>query len=91
MAEYILHFGSVTYRVNGFGNLKSQFIGFDNVIINDLAPLSMSLTPGREPRILANTKGQRVRLKVYTTEINERMAINRIVIWTKPLATQYPG
>lgn len=91
MAEYIQHFGAVTLRVNGVGTLKMSFIGLDDIIINDLTPLIMSPTPGREPRILANTKGQRVRLKLITTEINETMLVNRIIIWSKPLFTQFPG
>lgn len=91
MAEYIQHFGAVTYRVNGTGNLKAQFIGFDDVIIKNMAPLVMSPNPGREPRVLANAIGQRMRLKLITTEKDEVMLINRIVVWSKPLFTQYPG
>lgn len=91
MAEYIQHFGAVTYRVNGTGNLKAQFIGLDNVVIYNMFPLVMTPNPGREPRILANAQGQRMRLKLSTTAKDEVMLINRIVVWSKPLFTQYPG
>jgi hypothetical protein len=90
MAEYILHFGGITIRVNGSGILRSSFIGLDDVIVKKLAPLTMSNTPAREPTILSNANGQRMRLKLETTDINEVMKVNRIVIWTKPMYTQFP-
>lgn len=91
MSEYILHYGAVTLRVNGAGSLRGSFIGLDDIIINTLHPLTMASAPGREPTILANTKSQRARLKLETTAIDEVMKINRIVVWTKALYTQYPG
>lgn len=91
MAENILHFGAVRLRVNGSGNLDMKFIGLDDQIENNLKPLAMSATPGKEPLVLSNFKGQRARLRLSTDAINEYMIINRVVIFVKQLYTSYPG
>ena len=91
MAENILHFGGVRLRVNGTGVLRMRLIGLDDVASQTLYPLTMSLTPGREPRVLANFKSQRARLEFTTTDINEFMRIDKVVIFVKELWTDFPG
>lgn len=91
MAEDILHFGAVRYRLSGVGNLKHQVISLDDTITEELKPLPMQLNPGREPLRLSNSKAQRARIKVYTDQIGEKVIINRIIIFVKPIWTQYPG
>lgn len=91
MAEDILHFGAVRLRVVGSGNLRMTFIGLDDKVTQVLKPLVMSATPGVEPTRLSNFKGQRARLKLYTSAINEYMIINRIIVFVRPIATGYPG
>lgn len=91
MAEGILHWGAVTLRVTGSGNLRMHLTGLDNAITKTLVPIVMSDTSGREPTRLSNFNSQRTKIKLQTTAINEVMRINRIILWTKPIYTQFPG
>ncbi len=87
--EPILHFGAVRLRITGAGNLDMQFQSLDTVKTQTLAPLPMSSVTDREPVKLANFKSQRAMLKISTDEINEIFRINRIILFVKPLWSQY--
>lgn len=89
--ENILHYGAVRLRVNGTGNLQLAFTGLDDVVTATLSSLVMASSPGREPRVLANFVGQRARFKVLTNQKDEIFKINRIVIFAKPIWTDFPG
>ncbi len=89
--ENVLHYAGARLRLQGVGNLIPSFINLDDSPIQVLTVIPMSLAPGREILRLANFTGQRVRFKVETTGIDEKMIINRIVIFNKPLWTEYPG
>ncbi len=91
MAEDILHFAGVRARISGSASVKARFLGLDNVIIGDLVPIPITNLPGREPMRLANFIGQRARLELKTTEINETMKVNRLVIYVKTLWSEYPN
>jgi len=86
----INHFGSVTLRVNGTGSLRMSLIGLDDVRTKTINPLTMSLTPGKEPTKLTNFKSQRARLRFETTAIDEYLKINKIILWIKPVASSFP-
>jgi len=90
-SEEILHFNGVRLRLTGTGNLDLQFLSLDNAYSQTLAPIVMSTAPGREPTRLANFIGQRGSLRISTDQIDETFRINKIVIFAKPLWTQYPG
>lgn len=51
----------------------------------------METLPGREPQRLANFTNQRVQFELKTTEINEYFIINRIIVFAKPIWSEYPG
>lgn len=85
----ILHFGAVKLRVNGTGSLQMKFIGLDNATEQVLAPITMATLPGRQPQRLSNFIGQRALLEGKTTVINEIFRINKIIIFSKPLWTEY--
>jgi hypothetical protein len=89
--ESICHFGAVKYRVTGSGNLVSTFQSLDTVQTTQLATIAMQATPGREPTILTNFISQRAFLRVETMNLNETFRINRIVVYAKPLWTQFYG
>lgn len=90
MAENILHYGAVRLRVSGEGSLLLKMKGLDDVITQDLASLTLSLTPGREPTQLANFKTQRMRLRISVSGINQHFSLNRLVIYAKELWQSYP-
>ena len=89
--EGIVHFGAVRLRVNGAGILRPSLLSLDYVRSQTLATITMQETTDREPRVLANFKQQRAFLKLETTAINEVFRINRIVIFVKPIWTDYPN
>lgn len=91
MAENILHFAGVRLRVNGTGNLKMKLFSLDKVESLTLAPIAMQTLTAREPTRLCNFVQQRAILRVETTEINEFMSFNRIILFTKAIYTQFPG
>lgn len=89
--ENILHYAGARLRLQGSGNLIPTFINLDDTPIQQLTAIVMSNTPTREPLRLANFTGQRVRFKVETNMIDEKMIINRIIIYNKPLWADYPA
>lgn len=91
MAEQILHFGAITYRLNGTGTFRPTLYSLDRTTSQTLVPLTMSLTPGKEPTRLCNFNQQRALLRGETTAIDEYFKINRIVLFVKAIYTQYPG
>ena len=90
-AEEIVHFGAVRLRVTGSGNLDLQFRSLDDIDTQTLAPIVMSATTAREPVRLANFISQRGMLKISTDVINETFRINRIILFVKPIWSEYPG
>lgn len=89
--EIISHFNMVRLRVTGTGNLKLTFFSLQDVKSERLADLPMSEITDIQPRKLANFKTQRASLKLGTTGINEYFRINRIVIYSKPIFSEFPG
>lgn len=88
--EYISHINAVRFRLNGVGNLNLSLHSLDNAQSYTMKPLPMSMSPGIEPARLANFKSQRTMLRLGTTEMNEYMRIQRIIVFMKPSATSYP-
>lgn len=91
MAEQYLHFGSITYRLNGTGLFRQTLYNLDRTVSQTLMPLTMATSPGFEPTRLCNFKQQRALLRMETTAIDEYMKVNRIVYFVKPIWTQGPG
>jgi hypothetical protein len=87
----ILHFGGVTLRVVGSGNLQLKFLGYDRNQTQDLVPLVMQARPGRTFFRLANFIDERGQLEVRTEAINEHFKIHQIIVHAKPIYTSYPG
>lgn len=89
MAENILHFGAVRFRLNGNGNLNLELHSLDDTNVDTLLAIPITNT-GVEPTRLSNFNSQRARVKGFTTVINEHFKINRIIIYVKPIYTSYP-
>jgi hypothetical protein len=84
------HVVSVRLRVNGSGNLKLALTDLNQIQTQNLVPLPMQTLTRIEPTRLANFQSQRVRLELVTTEKDEIFRINRIIIFAKPVAIEYP-
>src|SRR5262245_46961632 len=93
--ESINHFNGVRMRVLGSGNLDvAAYIqnGMDSDLLNQtLVPYAMSSATHRQPTLGLNVVKQRMSLEIKVTEINEWFAINRLIVYMKPLYTSFPG
>jgi hypothetical protein len=87
--ESIVHFGGVRIRVTGVGSLKLNLESLDGVQSLDLVP--MTIASGREKFRLSNFVSQRAFLTIETTELDEVFEINRVIVFVKPIYTDYPN
>lgn len=85
------HVVGVRLRVTGAGSLQMSLSDLDDTRISPLVPIPMQATTRIEPTRLANFQSQRIRLNLVTTELNDRFRIQRIIIFAKPVAVEYPG
>lgn len=86
----ILHFGSVRYRVNGSGVLRTTLQSLDEVNTEVLPTMAMATSTAKELSILANFRSQRAKLRIETTAINETFTISKIVVFIKPTSAGFP-
>jgi hypothetical protein len=87
----IHHYTAIKIRAQGTGNLKLKFQSLSEVYEQDLVPLSLEASTNRQATRLSNFNQERATLKIETTEINEYFEIKKIIIFFKPVATDYPG
>jgi hypothetical protein len=90
MNEYIVHFGAVRLRVTGQGNLRLKLKSYDDIDETDLVPIPLQAATDRTPTQLANFTHQSARLRIETTEIDERFQISQVLIYMKPVSGSYP-
>ena len=86
----ILHFNAVRIRVSGSGNLQLSLRSLDDVKISQLPNIPMLSSTNIDPTVLANYIDQAGQLEFKTTEIGEIFIIGRIVIFVKPIFSEYP-
>ena len=78
-------------RVNGTGNLRISYESLDEVLTKDLQPVVMAQLNRKEPLRLGIFVTQKARVVLKTTDIDEIMRINKLVVFIKPIYTEYPG
>lgn len=89
--EYEHHIVGVRMRVTGVGNMRLSLADLDDIQVQTLVPLPMTTTTRFEPLRLANLQSQRIRLVGNITDINESFRIQRILIFAKSVAQEYPA
>jgi hypothetical protein len=89
--ENISHFAAIRIRVNGTGSLKMAVYSLDDVRSKTLVPFTMATLARIIPTRIVNFMEQRASFELKTTEIDEFIKINRIIIFTKEIFTSYPG
>lgn len=89
-SEAIQHFSHLRARVVGSGTLKGQMISLDDTYFTNLPETTLAAVTDIEPTILTNFVTQRARIKFYTTEENEWMRFNRIIVFLKDFGSEYP-
>jgi len=85
------HVVSIRMRVIGIGNMQLSLKDLDDIQTEVLVNIPMTLTTRIEPIRLANFQSQRIRLEGKTTELGENFKIQRILIFAKPVAVEYPA
>jgi hypothetical protein len=86
----ILHATAFRIRVTGAGYLRSNLRSFDNVRNVTLAPLPMAAATNREPVVLSSFQEQGIQLELKVVTIDETFVISKIMIFVKPVASDYP-
>ena len=87
----INHFGAIRLRATGSGSLKMKLLSLDDVNNNEMVSLTMSATTNRELTRLCNFSEQRAYLELKTVNKDEYFIISKIVVYTKPVASEFPG
>lgn len=89
--EYEHHVVGVRLRVVGDGDLRLILSDLDDTRNQHLLALNMQPVNRFEPTRLANFQSQRIRLTGNIGLINDYFRIQRIIIFAKPVAVEYPS
>jgi hypothetical protein len=89
--ENITHFGGIRIRVNGTGSLRMSLYSLDDVVSSTLVPITMATTTRIIPTRLCNFQEHRALLQLQTTAIDEFMSVNRIIVFTKVVFSEWPS
>jgi hypothetical protein len=84
------HIVGVRTRILGSGLMRYTLEDYSAIQTVALTPLTMSSATRIEPTTLSNYQSQRTRLIGKVTDVNEWFEISRIIIFAKPVASEYP-
>lgn len=87
-SEY--HAAAIRLRITGAGSMLMTLEGLNNITSYTVAPLTLAATNRLEPTRLVNFQSQRMRLTLSMPVLNDQFSINRIIIYTRAVATEYP-
>lgn len=91
LGENITHFTAVRMNILGGGNFDMILCSSQDIETETLVPFAMANSTHIQPTRLANFNQQRASLYCSTDQINEWFRIQRIIFFTKEVATSYPG
>jgi hypothetical protein len=89
-SDTINHLGVIRMRVKGSGNLKTTVFGYDFLNQTNVPEISLETSTNKLPTVLANHMDQKMMLEIKTTEFDEYFNINRITVFLRPVAAEYP-
>jgi len=89
--DNIIHFNALRGRIKGTGILRTRLFDLDETQSVNFPLINMEEITGRFVFKLINFKSQRACLELKTTAIDEIMRINKLVVFAKPIFTEYPG
>ena len=91
MSDSICHCTAIRLRATGTGNLQASLRSLDDVRTSALTQIPLAAANRVLPIRLANFEEQYMQLELATTVIDEVVTINKIAIFLKPVANEYPG
>jgi hypothetical protein len=89
--EGIQHFSTIRIRATGQGQLKMVAFSLDYIKKKDLVPLPLAAMSRIQPNRIVNFVEQRACFELYTTDANEYVRINRIIVFMKEIYSSTPG
>lgn len=88
----ILHGAGIRVRVVGSGNLRSAMVGYDNIILNQMADVSLSATNARKVDRLGNIVSQGIKWRLHQDgTVGDFFRVNDVTTYVKQIFSQYPG
>ena len=91
LQENINHFAGVRLRVNGTGNLHITYESLDEILTKDLQPIVMVQNNRKEPLRLGIFVTQKSRIVLKTTDFDDVMRVNKLIVFLKPLYGEFPN
>jgi len=91
MSDRIIHCVSIRLRTTGSGVLRPRLIALDETTAQILPTLTLATVNRVLPTRLANFEQQYMQLELTTTALDEHVIINKITLFMKPVADEYPG
>lgn len=88
--ESDFHIVAVRSRVTGSGNLLFSLEDYSQIQTQNLQPLALQAATRFEPLVLSNFQSQRTRLIGQVVNLGEWFEFNRLIIFAKPVAEEYP-
>ena len=85
------HFNPVEIRVEGSGNLRLRLLSRSATKTVTLNPIVMSTATAKTEIKKVNFKQEFAQLEIKTTGYGEYFVIDRIAVFSKPIASAYPG
>lgn len=89
--ESVQHFSTIRIRANGVGEIKLAVYSLDDVRSKTLVPLTIASVSRIIPNRIVNFVEQRASFELKTTEIDEFMRVNRIIVYMKEIYSSTPG
>lgn len=86
----VTHFAGVRLRVVGSGNLQITVGTLEDVITKSPSAIVMDEPTRIEPYRIVNFMSQRASFQFKTTAENEWFKVNQLVVYMKPVFTNYP-
>lgn len=88
----ILHGAGIRVRVVGSGNLRSAMLGYDDIIVNQMANVALSGTNARKVDRLGNIVSQGIKWRLHQDGvIGDFFRVNDVTVFIKQIYSQYPG
>ena len=89
--ENISHFSTIRIRATGKGNLRMKVFSLDFVREKELVSFPLQSATRIQPNRIVNFVEQRACFDLFTTEMDEHVKINRIIVYMKEIYTSHPG
>lgn len=86
----VLHCASIKLRVVGQWQMKARMLGFDELEIEELFPQDLQMKERWERVMLSNFQGERMKLRLYTTDLDAYIRVNNITFFVKQLWQSNP-